>query len=509
MHEDHPRGNSASRALDCFAMRRVSLTLWHDCSVSDGKSSSREPRPARPELLARAADPGADGWTLWRVAARSRHPSIQRALAANPSAPAGLLRVLGQYGRWDVAAAVARNPRCSAGTQRWLSYSGNWAVKAAVAANPSAPPGVLRRLAGRPDARLSMAVAANPALQADLVEALLRSPQVYVRGVAAGHPAAPPDALRGLAEGMSEPAWVLRAIAINPSCPAELSDELLTWITIGGPGKTDPAFDPVRCSGFPASTEISPAAWYAEQATGTDAERHPLWRVRAAVPAARKRLKLSTLRELRRDPRPEVRRSVAGFQGVFPRDIREMLGDADPAVARIAARVRSANRRRFLRRRLPRYLARLAPFGLVLWVIISVITSTHGTPAPPGAPTLSQTCARTSAWLTDLPARAAAHVPGSLDLPDGGWLTCGPVNAAGPQGILVSTGSSGLTVLVADTVILSDGKTYTDAPVDIAAAQTSLLTLANDPSVVVVTITPDGKRSRAVSAKLTFISPPP
>jgi hypothetical protein len=468
--------------------------------------ASRLPRPARQKLLARAADPDTSGWMLWRVTVQSRHPAICRALAANPSAPVSLLAALGWYGRWDVAVAVARNPRCPAWTQRRLSHSGFWAVRAAVAASPSSPPKVLRRLAGRHDARITMAVAANPALQADLIAALLRSPQVYVRGVAAAHPAAPADALRTLAEGMSEPAWVLRAIATNPSCPAELSDELLTWITIGGPGKTDPRFDPVQCTGFPASTETSPDVWYAEHARHADAERHPLWRVRAAVPAARKRLRLSTARELRRDPRPEVRRTVAGFTGVLPRDVREMLGDADPAVARIAARVRSANRRRFLRRRLPLYVARLAPFGLVVGVLIPVFTSAGGTPTPPV--TLSETCALTSGWLTDLSRPAAARVPGSLELPDGGWLACGPITSAAPEAIFMSTGSSGLTVLVADTVILPDGKTYTDAPFHLAAARKGLLSLSGDPSVVVVTITPDDKRSRAVSATLTFLSAP-
>jgi hypothetical protein len=421
-----------------------------------------------------------------------------------------LLGALGWYGRWDVAVAVARNPRCPAWTQRRLSRSGFWAVRAAVAASPSAPPAVLNRLAGRRDARITMAVAANPALQADPVEALLRSPLVYVRGVAAAHPAAPADALRRLADGMSEPAWVLRAIATNPSCPAELSDELLTWITIGGPGKTDPRFDPVQCTGFPASTEISPTVWYAEQATRADAERHPLWRVRAAVPAARKTLKLATLRELRRDPRPEVRRTVAGYVGVPLRDVREMLGDADLAVARTAARVRSANRRRFLRRRLPRYAARIAPLGVAvgLW-LTSMVASTPGTATtPPGATTLAQTCATTSAWLTDLSRTGAAEVPGSLGLPDGAWLACGPITTAGPEAILVSTGSSGLTVLVADTVILPDGKTYTDVPLHIAAARKGLLSLSNSPSVVLVTITPDEKRSRAVSATLTFLPAP-
>jgi hypothetical protein len=417
-----------------------------------------------------------------------------------------LLGALGWYGRWDVAVAVAQNPRCPAWTQRRLSRSGFWAVRAAVAASPSAPQKVLRRLAGRRDARITMAAAANPALQADLVEALLRSPQVYVRGVAAAHPAAPADALRRLADGMSEPAWVLRAIATNPSCPAELSDELLTWITIGGPGKTDPRFDPVQCTGFPASTEISPAVWYAEQAGRTDAEWHPLWRVRAAVPAARKTLKLATLRELRRDPRPEVRRTVAGFTGVLPRDVREMLGDADPAVARTAARVRSPNRRRFFRRRLPLYVARLAPFGLVALILAFVYT--QGTPTSPGAATLSQTCASTSGWLTDLSRPATAQVPGTLGLPDGGWLACGPVAAAGPEAILVSTGSSGLTVLVADTVMLPDGQTYTDVPLHIPAARKGLLSLSDSPSVVVVTITPDEKRSRAVTAMLTFLPAP-
>src|SRR5262249_12542434 len=134
---------------------------------------------------------------------------------------------------------------------------------------------------------LRMYAAASPSLTQALADRLLADKDPYVRGVAAAHPAASAAALGQLAEGLSEPAWILRRIAANPSCPDDLSDQLLTCLSLGGAEHADPMFDPVACTGHPADTRVSEWAWYREQAQGKKAEKHALWQVRASVLSGR------------------------------------------------------------------------------------------------------------------------------------------------------------------------------------------------------------------------------
>jgi len=467
--------------------------------------------------LAGAADPHSGSGDKRQLVLRGlRQRAAARALAANPSTPPSLLWSLARFGQWDVKLAVAANPHCTGRVLAMLSFSRHWGVVAAVAANSSASPQLIGRLARRRDARIPMAAAANPALGSDVVAALLASPSVYVRGIAAAHQAAPADALRRLADGMNQPAWVLRAVAINPSCPSDLSDQLLTWITLGGLGGADPLFDPVRCTGNPADADISAMAWYAQQARDDAAYRHPLWRVRAMAAGAHQTVPLARLRELRRDPRPEVRRAVAGFIGVRPRDVREMAGDADPAVARIAARVRSKNFRRYLKRRLPRIAVRLVPLALFSGVLIfnSIIPSAKvptpaiDTTAPNGV--LFASCAPSPGWLTAVSRIATGDGAPStgLGLPGGGLLACGPTSAE-PESIFISAGSTGLDVQATGTVQLPDGKSYTNEPLHLAAGRNSVLYLVHGPSIAVVTITPDDTPAQAVAVTLSFSTSQP
>jgi len=480
-----------------------------------GRQQKREPRqqrPPSPALLARAADPDARSGALWLVALRGlRAPTVSRALAANPAAPRSLLWWLARLGRWDVGVAVARNPNCGMRVLRYHAFSPTWAVQAAVASNVRARLDVITRLAGSYDARVAIAAAGNLSLAPSMVAALLRSPDIYVRGVAAAHPNAPPDELRRLAEGMSEPAWVLRAIAANPSCPAELSDQLLTWIALGGAGKQDPLFDPVTCKGHPASTDGAAFAWYTEAAKRGDAERHPLWRVRAAVAPARKQLPLATVRQLRRDARPEVRRTVAGFIGVRPREVREMMGDADPIAARIATQVRSANRKRYWKIHSPRWrrrALRLAPAAL-LFCLPVVSGLFQGSGRSGGSSTPTAQCASTVRWLgAARPTATLTHRPATAlgGLPGGGWLACGPT-AGEPHAVLLTAGSTTLGFIVPATVLLPNGQEYSDLPLQVAAGHAGLFYLPQSPQQVVIAIYPRNRQSDAVLVTVSFAEP--
>jgi len=473
-----------------------------------GQRATRLRKAAKPGLADTASDPASKPAALWRVAMRSRHPAVVRALAANPSVPPRLLRFLRQFARWDVLVALAGNANTPPGMHRSLARSRYWAVAAAAAANPTARPKVLARLALRGDPRISLAAATNPALASDLAEVLLRSSNVYVRGVAAANAAAPPDALRKLASGMSEPAWVLRAVATNPSCPAVLSDQLLTWITLGGSGKADPLFDPVRCTGHPAGADVPLMAWYAEEAKRAGAEGHPLWRVRAGVASARKRLPFSVISALRRDPRPEVRRSVAGFIGTRPGQIRELMGDADAAVARRAGQVCKANRRRYLRRRvLPRALG-FVPAAAVISVV--GLTASHSGTSPAPNPAVLR-CAANPAWLSpgwSTSAMARPTEQQTVSLPGGGWLACGPSWSAANQ-VLVTTGSSKLVLNAPVAMQAPNGWIYNGKSVLFSAIQQNLLYIVGSPDLVKVTIAPDGNPSQVLTVTLVFAGAKP
>jgi hypothetical protein len=386
-----------------------------------------------------AVEPTARWHTLWLLAVRGWFdwPAL-RALAANPDAPKLLLWLLGER-REDVQAIVAANPRCPRRVQGSLAWSSEWAVRAAVAANPATHPAVLEMLVGASASCVRLHVAANPSLTRALADRLLGDSNPYVRAVAAGNTAASADGLRRLAEGMSEPAWALRAIAGNPSCPADLSDQLLTWIALGGPGDTDPLFDPVECAGHPGDTRFGLVVWYREQARREGAERHPLWRVRAEVMPVLGRLPGDRARTLSRDPRPEVRRTIARLPQLPPGIRLELMGDGDPQVARLASGGEQAGpARRRARLRWWWLVAALTGLGLLLWNAATSQQAMSGGLRPPYPRTVG-------APGTGQPVANVAWEP----LPGGGSVSCMPAYGPATSFIYIAAGSTGMTLHVA------------------------------------------------------------
>ncbi|MFL6238358.1 MAG: hypothetical protein ACJ735_02535 [Actinomycetes bacterium] len=205
-----------------------------------------------------------------------------------------------------------------------------------MAANPWTVQRVLVHFARNGGPRIRMYVAANPSLPSEDVERLLHDDDAYVRCKAASNVGAPVSALAALAAPMSDPAWVLRAVAANPVCPAELADQVLTWLALGGAGDSDPQFDPVECTGHPGDVKIPVYSWYRDEASKPGADLHPLWRVRAAVTSTWPRIPGRVLMELAVDLRPEVRRSVARFKELTWHRLRDLRDDADPTVRRLA-----------------------------------------------------------------------------------------------------------------------------------------------------------------------------
>jgi hypothetical protein len=243
---------------------------------------------------------------------------------------------------------------------------------------------------------------------------------------------------------MSEPAWTLRAVAVNPSCPQDLSDELLTWLALGGAGHVDPLFDPLECTGHPDDTRTAAAVWYLRRAAleyGDEHGEHPLWRVRASVMEARRSIPGARARTLARDPRPEVRRMMAGL-ATLPVSIRlELRHDADATVARLArgafqgknagvARQRLAGAVRQSRLLLP---VAVSLAGIVIWTMTQSVLWPASTPTPaivPG-PTVQQ---------EPMAARAGRPLTG------GGSLMCGSSSAPARAYVSVAAGTEKVTV---------------------------------------------------------------
>lgn len=383
-----------------------------------------------------------------------------------------------------MAAAVAANPNCPPRLSRWMAWSSDWAVQAAVAASPVTTQEVLRILAGNEQARVRLHVAANPAAPGTIIGQLLADQSAYVRAVAAGHPAAPAAGLRSLAETMSEPAWVLRAIATNSACAADLSDQILTWLALGGPGSADPLFDPMACTGHPADTTMTAAAWYWQQARAPGAESHPLWRVRAAVIPARRRISMQA-RELTRDPRPDVRRAVASFTGLPFNRLRELGGDDDPRVARIAATALQGKRRAEKKRRRIRLLLRLVPVGpviaIALMTLVNALVSAPGSSLNSAMPVITG-----SGGITSDPVHG---------LPGGGQIGCFWVSALHLSLVSVSTGTEALTLSIPGAVTSYPEGVPAPNPVRLPAGQYAEFVLPAGGSLVTMIVTRPGKDS--------------
>jgi hypothetical protein len=450
-----------------------------------------------------ALDPASDRFALWRLAVGGWfHRPLLRALAANPGAPKPLLRVLALR-RWDVQAAVAANPRCPRKVHEAAAYSPEWAVRAAVASNPAAAPEILEKLIRGSDAAVRLHVAANPSLTQVLVDLLLTDRDPYVRAVAAAHPVASAAWLHRLGQDFSEPAWTLRAIAANPSCPAELSDQLLTWIALGAAGHDDPLFDPVECTGHPGDTRFTPMAWYLEQASGAAAEHHPLWRVRAAVMRAAGRISAHRARVLARDPRPEVRRTIAGL-GVLPLDIRlELRHDADPQVARFASASFGGAKGAVSKKRLARWVRNMIPLAPVLVVALIAVQQQVGVSAPqtPGRPAVGQ-ASRTAHRPGKGQPQTGLAIPAMRALPGGGSIMCGLLSSSSDIAFVsVTAGSRELTLHVRDAVTVAGRRAVPD-PLTVPAGRSIEFLFPSGPSRVGVTTNQVGRGSPKVVVTL-------
>lgn len=420
-----------------------------------------------------------------------------RAAAADPRLPGMMLWLLVLHA-WDVRAAIVANPRCPRALLALSPQAGarQWAVAAAAAANPNAGGRFLDRVVRGGRAQLRLYAAANPALPGKIADRLLADPDRYVRAVAAGNPAASPQALAALAGPMTEPAWILRRVGENPACPRELSDQVLTWLALGGAGDSDLAFDPIECTGSP---EEGGPAWYLRQAGKPDgyasACGHPLWRVRAMVLRQPNGVRLSSdeVWALARDPRPEVRLGIAGATRLTWSVRRDLAHDSDPRVARVARellRRKGANPGRW--RRLV-WLRHPAAIALVVLGGIGALTSQlpgSGTPSGSGPAGGGLTIIGSSGVTNLLPAQ-------TYPLPGGGSLLCGAIsnNGSGSSepAAMVTAGSEEIIVRFSGGVVrTSDGAALDGGPQFVDTGRAGIYLLPKNPVGVSVLAVPPG-----------------
>jgi hypothetical protein len=273
--------------------------------------------------------------TLLERVMRGGAPSELRWSADMRAASAADLHRLSRKRRWDVRATVARNPGCPPEARARLAGDPEWAVRAAVAGCPEAEVEVLRGLAvDIPPVRLELA--GNRAAPTDVVVALLGDTDPWVAGLALGNPGAPPELLVEACRELSAPPWALRLAAVNPSCPADEADEVLTWLALGGAAGADPTFDPRTCKVPPWPTDFGSVPWpHVERLRDPGAAlTHALWPVRLA--AWEPELAKPVREQLARDAHAVVRERVALDPGIPRRLLAELVDDADVDTAAVA-----------------------------------------------------------------------------------------------------------------------------------------------------------------------------
>ena len=241
---------------------------------------------------------------------------------------------------------------------------------------------------------------------------------------------------------MTEPAWILRRAGENPACPQELSDQVLTWLALGGAGDSDPAFDPINCTGSPG--EGGPA-WYLRQAATPDgyasAVEHPLWRVRAMLLRQPNGVRLSGRQvwALARDPGPRsglaspAPRGWPGTSGASSRMTVTRRWRGSPRASG-GARCASPGRwRKLSLLRQPPILALLIVGGIAAFIAIA---PGSGTPSELGPAGGGVAIIGSNGVTTLLPAQ-------TYPLPGDGSLVCGALSSVGGSGSARRHGHSG------------------------------------------------------------------
>ena len=343
-----------------------------------------------------ATHPSTPAATLERLVRRHRAGPVTALVASNPSLPVELVPRLAKSKSWHVRAHLASNPATPGPTVAKLAEDRVWAVRHHAARSPNLP---AERAAALADdvAAVRLQLAANPAVGQTIAERLTRDDDPWVGGLARSHPSLDADALCASAEGLDQPAWVLRRIADHPACPEDLADQLAAWVVLGG-GDGDPDFDPIRCTGNPGRDDEYPVlafARLAREAAASELPFHPLYltRTHQLKPESPAHQALAA-----EDPEPDVRATLLLRWPLLPLSLVRGIMRSDPSPAVVSAAQRQIDQRQAKTEKMsvPGVLVTVAVIAFVLAVIGGVVdddrdvTSLTGTSfGLPSLPTVS------------------------------------------------------------------------------------------------------------------------
>lgn len=290
--------------------------------------------------------------------------SLNRAAAAHSATPeAAVFACANRRLHWSVRHAALSRPDLhpmlansiiktwrDAGPEVRPGANGEWATVATyppsdlacLAANPATPAGALDRLANSRLPMVLVEVARNPSTPVERIIELLGASDDIIAGAAAANPSIPPATLATWLEIEERPGWMAYRGAKNPACPEEVSEMVLTWMSVGGYTDNN-TFDPASELGSPTTTGID-VAW-----TTSHALAHGPWnysslaRVRALQwrsdpPAEVRQSIAATLAE---DRNTSVRRVVLSHGPLLASTVDVLADDPDQEIAAMAVRYRA------------------------------------------------------------------------------------------------------------------------------------------------------------------------
>lgn len=132
---------------------------------------------------------------------------VRREIAANPSAPAQLIKSWSQRRDYSIRASLAKNPTCPTEVLTLLARDGDYAVRAAAALNPGTPPAVLQELATDSEQFVREQVARNPKSPRDVLDFLSLQNDVAIDAALITNPRINPELAVDLGLKVAEASW--------------------------------------------------------------------------------------------------------------------------------------------------------------------------------------------------------------------------------------------------------------------------------------------------------------
>ena len=268
-----------------------------DSSAAKKEAKSKKTAPARLLELSRHAD-----------------PSVQLAVAKNPNTPVAALEYLSGHGKLTILKAVAGNPSTPPAILERLALHKQHTVCEVVASNLRTPLATLERLAVHPKGTIRKALTSNRALALAILETLSRDADESVRYGVAGNHQCSPVLLEQLA--LDESTDVRSVVAVSYNTPLEVVRKLAHDPEALVRGRTvyrlvkDRQEDLLERLLFDESHDVRVELTVHAESMSAQLASDPDDDIRERI-ARRNDLDTATLKQLLKDPRARVRRTLA------------------------------------------------------------------------------------------------------------------------------------------------------------------------------------------------------